>query len=704
MEVSEDNTEFDRRCEGLLESGRIRALQTTVLDEAKHLVDAGEQERLLYWLSELLAITDEANPWLDYWQGYCLRFSCPETAWPMLESAYEQFNNQGDVTGQYAAWLALVEAMALAFDDLKPLQRWLLEYEALRARHPRCPELVLRFKTLALAGSVMSVVDPLNPRLKRLIRVCEAGVRLIPLKAPRQAMLAYLTFHYASTGRIARLHTLARHLLPALDDTALPGPIRLLAHSMVGLHLLMGGDPGAEKRLDEAVDLSMRLEDSTFRSTPRAYRLYCDAMAGRMVQARTGLEAFFALIRQGHRMDVSHHDFIAAWLSALQGNPVQALEESELSKSLSRHLGFDFGVALNASLRAQLFSTTADFAAADAELAELDESAKNSGSHLLRVMHGFASAWRRHCSGEAEICLRQLRDSMALAEDEGILAYPGFHRSVMSELVKVAAEAGLHTGYSAKLVRRWQLIPESLNPLDMAWPWPVRITTLGRLEVATDTGREALQGRPLELLQAILAMGGRDVPKSTLCDALWPAAEADKAQHALDNLIHRLRRQLGQEAITMQAGRVGLDDSRCWVDFWALDALYTDQRSAEPMPPGEAAVILSRIYAGDFLPADDSGHALSLRERLRSRFVLTTNHIGQGLKDAAVALEHWEHALAVEPASEQLYESAMQYHIDQGHPVEALRVYHRCRQTLRHHYGVEPGDAVTALATTLRAK
>lgn len=54
---------------------------------------------------------------------------------------------------------------------------------------------------------------------------------------------------------------------------------------------------------------------------------------------------------------------------------------------------------------------------------------------------------------------------------------------------------------------------------------PIRIFTLGRFSIAIDDRAVRSKGkakhRPLGLLKALIALGGRDVASSRLCECLW---------------------------------------------------------------------------------------------------------------------------------------------------------------------------------------
>jgi hypothetical protein len=77
------------------------------------------------------------------------------------------------------------------------------------------------------------------------------------------------------------------------------------------------------------------------------------------------------------------------------------------------------------------------------------------------------------------------------------------------------------------------------------------------------------QHKPLDLLKALIAFGGRDVNTRILTEALWPDADGDAAQGAFDATLHRLRRLLGVDnAVQLKDGKLSLNENLCWVDAW----------------------------------------------------------------------------------------------------------------------------------------
>src|SRR5690606_18222644 len=88
-----------------------------------------------------------------------------------------------------------------------------------------------------------------------------------------------------------------------------------------------------------------------------------------------------------------------------------------------------------------------------------------------------------------------------------------------------------------------------------------------------------LQKKPLELLRALIALGGREVPESRLADLLWPDAEGDAGAQALATTLFRLRKLTGEQAIRRQDNRLTLDPAVCWVDCWAFERLCSQARN-----------------------------------------------------------------------------------------------------------------------------
>ena len=273
----------------------------------------------------------------------------------------------------------------------------------------------------------------------------------------------------------------------------------------------------------------------------------------------------------------------------------------------------------------------------------------------------------------------------------------------------LALEHGIETEFVRRIIEIHRMAPPpEAGP---AWPWPLRIETLGAF-VLTRAGASLpvhgkAQKRPLELAKALVAFGGRGVDKQRLVDALWSEAEADAGPAALDMAISRLRKLVGAaEAIVIEDGKVGFNPSLVWIDVWAFDrdiealqtALHDEPDSARAAELGWRVLSL---YRGAFLDNEAPQRwMLAARDRLRHRFLRSLSDLGRRHeRDArwADAVALYERGIEADTLAEDLYRRLMRCHLAQGQPAEAARVYRRCRDMLSVQLGIPPSSETEAL-------
>jgi DNA-binding SARP family transcriptional activator len=223
----------------------------------------------------------------------------------------------------------------------------------------------------------------------------------------------------------------------------------------------------------------------------------------------------------------------------------------------------------------------------------------------------------------------------------------------MARLCAKALEAKIEMEYVKNLIRKTKLMPDEPWSCTEAWPWPVKVYSLGRFEIHLD-GKPLLRRRKapyrvLQLLKAIIALGGQEIAISRLSDALWPDAEGDVGQETFNKTLQRLRRLLAQEQVVqVRDGKVSLNSSLCWIDAYACERLLAPEGTGTLraisdtawISPWERAVAL---YRGPFLEDEASeGWSEMRRKRLQDRVV----QAGQRL------IEHWSRTGHVAKAQE----------------------------------------------------
>jgi DNA-binding SARP family transcriptional activator len=310
-------------------------------------------------------------------------------------------------------------------------------------------------------------------------------------------------------------------------------------------------------------------------------------------------------------------------------------------------------------------------------------------------------AWRRD-GREREL----LGESLSLARDRTTHgSYRWFLGSIGSVMFDYAIAHGIETDYALSMAKLLRLRPTAASC--PAWPWPIRIHTLGRFVV--EVGGEPLSfshktpRKPLALLKLLVASGGGEVSAQRLVDALWPEELGDAGQASLTVAVYRLRKVLGDaEAVQVNNGRVTLDRSRCWADAWAVAGMTEPGRA---LPGVDDVERILALYQGPFLPGDESEPwALSARERLRARTLAFLATAGRALEaggDLDKALACYRRGQSVDDLAEEMYVGEMRCLRALGRRAEAMGSYRRLRQLLSVTLGVQPSAASDALFHSL---
>ena len=249
---------------------------------------------------------------------------------------------------------------------------------------------------------------------------------------------------------------------------------------------------------------------------------------------------------------------------------------------------------------------------------------------------------------------------------------------------------------------------------------PLTIFTLGRFTllvngVPADYGRKVPK-RPLELLKAIIAQGGREVSTSRLTMLLWPDVDGDKATGSFDTTLHRLRKVLGDDRVlVLKDGKLSLDANFCRVDVWALERLLgsTKHIMRDAINASQISLMerltesLLGLYQEHFLANEEAtSWSVSMRERLRNKFIHHLIEIGrfwesQGRWDQAI--ECYRKGIDVDDLVEVFYQRLMHCYLRTNRLSEGMAIYRRCCQTLSVILSLQPEPETESLYLALRS-
>jgi predicted ATPase/DNA-binding SARP family transcriptional activator len=220
----------------------------------------------------------------------------------------------------------------------------------------------------------------------------------------------------------------------------------------------------------------------------------------------------------------------------------------------------------------------------------------------------------------------------------------------------------------------------------------MQVAILGPLEVRDDGGASvAVAGARLRGLIARLALaGGQPVSTGALSEAVWDCAPPADVANALQTLISRARRALGEAAAVEQSAAgyrlaVAPDD----VDALRFERLVAEGTVAEALALWRGPALAD---AGDFAEP----FARRLEElRLDATVTFLTQELDAGR--AAARVGELEALVAEHPLHEKLTGLLMRALAATGRQADALAGYEALRTRLTDELGIDPGPDVRAV-------
>jgi DNA-binding SARP family transcriptional activator len=249
----------------------------------------------------------------------------------------------------------------------------------------------------------------------------------------------------------------------------------------------------------------------------------------------------------------------------------------------------------------------------------------------------------------------------------------------------------------------------SASPGGLPEPARTRLRLCGGLALEIDGRRleAVVRGRQARLLFAYLAVHReRPVRRDELIAALWPEAPPASPDDALNTLVWRLRKALGEGVIS---GRSQLTlslppDATIDVEsaFEQIQRAERELQRSDWHTAASAAEVARSVAERGFLPEVEAGWVDEERDRLeelRLRALECLAACGLGLGGARLsATERAARALiAAAPYRETGYCYLMQAHAARGRVAEALRVFDGFRRLLQEELGAPPGAALRSL-------
>jgi ATP/maltotriose-dependent transcriptional regulator MalT/DNA-binding SARP family transcriptional activator len=694
----------------LIEAGEWDALIRLILLQAPVLAAHGRGQALAQWIQAVPDAIRAGTPWLRYWLGACRLPFDPVEARAHFDGAFALFEKADDPVGSYLAWLGLVESVFFEWRDFVQFDRCRELFHGLRRRYPDYPSPEIEARVTFATLTMLINRWPDHPDLSSWVEKAEALLRSEADVNTRLMLANHLLYYCTWRGDLAKAKHLIAEFRAEWSRQDIAPLTRLWRHASLAIVCWHTGD--IEQGLREVED-GRRLADVTGIRMVEIQRLGAEIVLlliqGDVTAAERRLHQTSFALRPQSLLDGSYDHHLASMVALHKGQLAHAEECSQSALRMVGASGMRFGEAICLMGSARIALETSQTTRARESLHGARLIARAIGGRSLEYMCDLTEAELEFSSRREQEGLALLRQALRLGRALDLDVLPWWTRDHIARLYAHALDAGIEPGYVKEAIRRHALAPSADVSADN-WPWTIKVYTLGRFAVAKDGKplrcKGKTQRRPLELLMALIALGGRGVPIEKLTDALWPDADADAAYRAFTVALHRLRRRLGSDAaLGLTHNRLTLEPRDVWVDAWVFERLLSaaDREGDEADPTAAARKALS-LYHGRFLDGVDATWALSWRARLQTRFLRFAIAHAQrlmrsGLYDHAIVL--LEQGLVADDLAEELYLELMRCYRALDRPADALSVSHRCRQALKAGLGLAPSPEIERFRQTL---
>ena len=411
-----------------------------------------------------------------------------------------------------------------------------------------------------------------------------------------------------------------------------------------------------------------------------AQAVYNELMIGDTPAASSYLEQMKPFALSMGLLHLTHELMLSSWADLIDGHVDQAWTKCQKGREIMDAEGAPMFIdALHRLIEAQILAKKGQRAEAEQLLARTESMGRAMPSmHLTTGVHFVRAQWAFE-DGDEEQGTMWLRRLLEEGQKSPRIGFAGWVPQEAARLFAKALELGIEVGYALEVIRKRQLKPPADGSAPENWPWRVKVRTFGKLTVEVDgkplEKHRKAPHRLLELLAAIIAFGGQEVPVSRMVDALWPEVDGDTAHENFKKSLARLRKLLGvDDVIQWQDGKISLNRDLVWVDVLAFDI----QAQRED---GRAIT----LYKGPFLGHGEiPAWAEPRRDQMRTRFIgLVNRHCdqAQAAEKAEEAIQSLEQAIEADPVTEPFYQRLIPLLAAHGRHSEAQRYYRAYEKT-----------------------
>jgi len=701
------------------DSGRWDGMVELISKHAPLMLEQGRNRSLGEWIGSIPGEILEDNPWLLYWMGEChFPFDCQLSQF-YFEKAFEKFKTKEEPAGIFLAWSGVVNSIFFDFGDFSRLDPWIAALGGLMESSGSFSSGEVGLRVASAMLLALKMRQPQHPEIEswaeRVLAFSETCSNTY-LKMTAQARLAYYQIRIGEFQKAMTVMNWLRHL--AREKKA--PPIIILRTTF--LEAMHNRYSGFHERCMRAVSDGLKQSKHIGIHFLNKFFLLQGAASALNVRdletTRDLLEKLAVSLNSLRPSETESYYLLRTREALVRGNLGEAAIYAEMAMKFAGKVGTPTSVFFCHLVKSHLLHQLRKYHEADHHLSRASDMADQIGRKLYKFLVLLGEALFAFDRGEQATGLVSLKKALAIGREGGYFCPHVDQPSGLTGLCEKALRNGIEVEYVQELIRRLNIIPERSSLHLENWPWPLKVFTLGRFAVVKDGNpirfSRKVQRKPLALLKALIAYGGKEVREDQITDGLWPEADGDLAHLSFEAALHRLRQLIGRhEVIHHKDGCLTLDPRRCWVDAWAFESLVRQADAAwREEPEGTSiprAAQLSQnameIYQGTFLPMEVlEPWTDSFRERLRSRFLHCVENLGHYWEKVGQwnkAVDCYRRGLEVDSLVEEFYQHLMAAYQRLGQLTMALSVYNRCKKILSEALGIAPSSQTEALYKSL---
>jgi LuxR family maltose regulon positive regulatory protein len=708
------------------------------------LIRAGRTGDLSKWLADIPDEIIRDNPWLLFYRYVSVRFSGPPEILSDLQRALARFQEQGEMRGSLLAMAYLLEATTIrTHKNFGPIRALLEQGEALAQSqgaqlYPF--ERALLLSHLGFAFYLRGGVPLKAAWACRQAYLLARGLGNVFLQA---LTLMHEYSAYALVRDVSSHENLAKQLDKLFEKFSFP-ELSPLYFINLGQSLLLEGEFLKAAELFKQAREAIEQHGLNYLYPPL---LMCELWSKAYLPEAQDTEEIGEIVANISlaMRNLFVHGVGLLFLGKNRYHRENFRGAQEVLRRARDILGSEEGWAgiqwsWSKVLLALVSSHLQENGVAERELEEaLEHYSKISSPLFLRSAHLAMALWKWR-QGETEVAADHLKAGLKLGEEHGYYFNFMLNKKDILQVCLLALELQLEETWAyVSCMLKTRLadlagpeltrLAKHSNPKVAAQAADIRLaihrTGVPRLRIQTLGGfgvwraeslleEQAWEGnQPKLLLKALVSHGPLEMPKDVLIEDLWPEMAPEVTEKNFKVALHRLRKSLepamdrtfGSAYVHLKANLVSLDQELCQVDVNEFLHLYKIATRNEAQ--GHLKEALSfynqalELYGGDFLPEElYLPWAEAKREELRTLYLELLRRLArlqENRGSLTKAIGCYNKLLQADPLSDEPYQKLMLLYAQKGMHTAALKVYEKCRQTLRQELHTEPDVATTAI-------